>query len=86
MQASRVRLGVLAVLQVLAKADSKALHPSWTALLPTSEAVRCSLGSQVGAMVLSTSIRGVGGSWVRVSVGVVVGYSLPGGGSAVGSM
>ncbi|GAB4815069.1 hypothetical protein N2152v2_002115 [Parachlorella kessleri] len=36
---SRVRLGVLAVLQALAKADPKALHPSWTTLLPTSDSV-----------------------------------------------
>ena len=38
-RASRVRSGALACLQLLAKADSKSLHGSWTALLPTSDAV-----------------------------------------------
>lgn len=38
-RASHVRSGALACLQLLAKADSKSLHGSWTALLPTSDAV-----------------------------------------------
>ena len=38
--ASRVRSGALACLQLLAKADPKSLHGSWTLLLPTSDAVR----------------------------------------------
>jgi hypothetical protein len=47
-RAARVRAAVLAVLQILAKADSKALHASWTTLLPTSEAVRTGLGGGKG--------------------------------------
>lgn len=39
--ASRVRSGALACLQLLAKADPKSLHGSWTLLLPTSDAVGC---------------------------------------------
>ena len=38
-RSSRVRSGALACLQLLAKADPKSLHGSWTALLPMSDLV-----------------------------------------------
>ena len=40
-RSSRVRCGALACLQLLAKADARALHGSWTTLLPLSDAVSC---------------------------------------------
>ena len=36
-KSSRVRLGVLQCLQAMAKADSRALHLHWTALLPLQQ-------------------------------------------------
>ena len=71
-RASRVRAAALAVLQALAKADSKALHPSWTALLPTSEAVsgqskQCdpySLGSQDCGRPPMQAALSRGGAWL----------------------
>ncbi len=35
--AGRVRLGALLCLQAMARADSRALHPHWTSLLPVQQ-------------------------------------------------
>lgn len=45
---TRVRLGALTCLQLLAKADAKALQPSWPALLPTSSLTSVAPGQGAG--------------------------------------
>jgi hypothetical protein len=60
-RASRVRSGALACLQLLAKADPKSLHGSWTTLLPMADAVASQRGARSGS-------GGAGGAGTGASV------------------
>ena len=65
-RASRVRSGALACLQLLAKADPKSLHGSWTTLLPMADAVASQRGARSGSGGAGAGGAGTGASVAHI--------------------